>query len=273
MKKQQYSIEDLLLLMSRLRDPQTGCPWDLQQDYRSLAPYMLEEAYEVVDTIERWDMEHFPEELGDLLFQVVFHAQVATEEGRFDFNDVVNTITAKLVDRHPHVFPRGTLDSKRESSAEIKHADINRVWEQKKQLEREKKGHRASLADIPVAFPALTRAQKVQKRAAKLGFDWSEVSQVFEKVREEFSEMEAEFDSGDSDRLDDELGDIFFSLVNLSRHLHVDAESCLRRATTKFEHRFCQMEKLLEKSGRSIDEVSEEEFDEYWIKAKTLVDG
>ena len=271
MSNRTYKIDDLILLMSRLRDPQTGCPWDLEQDFHSLAPYMLEEAYEVVDTLERNDFAHFPEELGDLLFQVVFHSQVASEKALFDFEHVVHVLTKKLIQRHPHVFPDGTLESKRDNLAKIVDTDVSVAWETKKQQERENKGFRGALSDIPVGFPALTRAQKVQKRAAKVGFDWEGIAPVLDKVHEELSELGEELDVGDKERLADEMGDILFSVVNLARHLHLDAESCLRASTRKFERRFSRMEEVVAEEGSSLEKLNNDELDQLWEIAKRIV--
>lgn len=264
----QYTIDDLLYLMTRLRNPQTGCPWDIRQDFRSLVPFVLEEAYEVADTIERNDFEHLAEELGDLLFQVVFHAQLAAENNCFQFEDVVSVLTAKLIDRHPHVFPDGTLCSERSKDAMITHQEINNTWESKKRNERVGKGQISILDDIPVSFPSLTRAQKIQKRAAKAGFDWTEISGVFAKIQEEITELEAEVQRADVNGIEDELGDLLFSVVNLSRHLHVDAESALRRSTQKFENRFSRMEQLLMNENRQLDRLTAEKMDELWEQAK-----
>ncbi len=268
-----YTINDLLYVMARLRDPETGCPWDLQQNAVSLAPFTLEEAYEVVDAIERQDQEHLPEELGDLLFQVIFHSQLGVEENVFSFADVVDKLVAKLVSRHPHVFPAGTMESVRDSDVAVSTREINANWEQKKQLERTSKGRQGHLADIPVALPALTRAQKVQKRAAKVGFDWDNIGGVIDKVREEIAELENELPDNDPGRVADELGDLFFSLVNLARHLHVDAETSLRNATCKFERRFGVLEGLALSSGESLSELSQVELDQYWNRAKALLNN
>ena len=273
MSEKQYGIEDLRYLMARLRHRETGCPWDVQQDFRSLTPYMLEEAYEVVDAIEREDQAHFPEELGDLLFQVIFHSQMAAEQGLFAFDDIVHTLTEKLVRRHPHVFPDGTLASQRRPGDEPATAEINQMWEEKKQGERHAKGHRSALADVPTAFPALTRAQKIQKRASKVGFDWSQIDGVFDKIREEIDELEAEIPAADSVRLEDELGDLLFAMVNLSRHLKLDAESCLRRATQKFERRFQVMESLVDGDNNSLEQMTDAQLDHLWQRAKQQLAG
>lgn len=265
-----YTLNDLLYVMARLRHPETGCPWDIQQSYSSLAPFTLEEAYEVVDAIERQDWVHLPEELGDLLFQVIFHSQIGAEESAFNFSDVVGKLVAKLVSRHPHVFPLGTMDSVRDIGLPVSTREVNTNWELKKQLERTSKGQQGHLADIPVALPALTRAQKVQKRVAKVGFDWPDVEGVIDKVREEIVELENELPDSDPEKLADELGDLFFSVVNLARHLNVDAETSLRNATSKFEGRYSLMESLISSHGKSMALLSQAELDEYWGQAKAL---
>ena len=263
-----YSLDDLLYLMERLRDPDTGCPWDCKQTLQSLAPFALEEAFEVADAIERGDFSHLPEELGDLLFQVIFQAQLGKEKGGFEFADIVHAITSKLVSRHPHVFPDGTLNSRRPPGEIPDDTDINRVWEHKKQQERARKGAGELLADIPVVLPALSRAQKVQKRVSRVGFDWPDRNAVVAKIREEISELEAELPDADKMAMEDELGDVLFSVVNLSRHLGLDAETALRRATLKFERRFAQMEATARKQGVALDEMSERELDSLWERAK-----
>lgn len=265
-----YDLDDLRQLMRRLRDPQDGCPWDLKQDYRTITPHTLEEVYEVVDTIERGDYDHLREELGDLLFQIVFYVQLAEEEERFGFADVVDGIVRKLLRRHPHVFPDGSLASRRDGSAAPEDDAIRETWEALKQEEREDKGHRGLLADIPVALPALTRAQKVQKRAAKVGFDWPDATGVLAKIREEMAELEAELETASSSRIEDELGDLMFSCVNLSRHLGCDVEQTLRRATAKFESRFAAMEALAASQGENFEQLSPDDKEQLWARAKTL---
>jgi len=266
--KPRYSIDDLLYLMARLRDRESGCPWDCEQDHASLVKYTLEEAYEVADAIERGDIAHLPEELGDLLFQVVFYAQVGAEQNQFDFTDIVDAIVAKLVFRHPHVFPDGTLHSRRDSDVIPEHTDISSTWEKKKHQERQSKGHRRLLADIPVAMPALARAEKIQKRAAKAGFDWPDVQGVLAKIREEVDEFAVEVDLSDGPAMEEELGDIFFSVVNLARHVGCDAEQTLRRATQKFERRFETMEDLARVQGHSFEELDAQAMDRLWREAK-----
>ncbi len=196
-QKTEYGIEDLRYLMRRLRDPKSGCPWDLKQNFQSLTSHTLEEAYEVVDAIEQDDMSHLSEELGDLLFQIIFYSQLAEEQSQFSFDDIISTITQKLIRRHPHVFPEGTIESSRVSLADAEIVEIKRVWEEIKRQERTDKGVGKTLDDIPLALPALNRALKLQKRAANVGFDWSDIKPVIEKINEEVIELEVEIKRGD----------------------------------------------------------------------------
>ena len=232
-----YSIADLRYLMARLRDPETGCPWDIKQSYASIASHTVEEVYEVVDAIERNDLSDLSEELGDLLFQIIFYCQMAEEQGEFDFDTVINHITSKLVRRHPHVFPEGTLKSTR-AGASIDEKQIKQNWEAIKQQERNKKGNSGILDDVPMALPAQLRALKLQKRAAAYGFDWPEISGVVDKVKEELEELKQEIDGDDKIRQEEELGDLLFACVNLARHLSVDPETALAKANNKFKRRF-----------------------------------
>jgi ATP diphosphatase len=228
-----YTIDDLLYLMARLRDPESGCPWDIKQDYASIAPSTLEEAYEVVDAIEKQDFVHLKEELGDLLFQVIFYSQIGTEEQRFDFAGVVSDLTAKLIRRHPHVFPEGTLESRVENRHTLP-ADVKARWEQIKQQERAEKGATGLLADVPLNLPSLSRAAKLQKRAASVGFDWDDVYGPIAKVREELLEVEAELDSGDQQALQEELGDLLFAVVNIARYQKIDPEQLIKSLSSVF---------------------------------------
>lgn len=266
-----YQLNDLLYLMQRLRDPQTGCPWDLKQSYASIVPYTLEEAYEVADAIERGDFEHLPGELGDLLFQVVYYAQLATEEGRFAFADVVDGITRKLVRRHPHVFPSGDLRAVADAQT-LAEAAVKQRWEALKAEERAARAAEPQqlslLDDVPAGLPALSRAGKVQKRAAQVGFDWPEALPVLDKVREELDEVLETMAANDSAAMADELGDLLFAVVNLSRHLKVDAEAALRQATAKFERRFRFIEQRLREAGLAIEDCSLEQLDVLWGEAK-----
>ena len=260
-----YSIEDLLYLMKRLRDPETGCPWDLKQTYQSIASHTLEEVYEVIDTIERGDLEHLNEELGDLLFQIIFYSQLGKEQGRFDFGQITTTITEKLLRRHPHVFPDGTLESIRDyETGDIE--GIKQVWESLKKQERAEKGEIKVLDDIPIGLPALSRGTKLQKRAASVGFDWPTTTGVMEKVKEEIAELEVEISLGNSTAITEELGDLLFSCVNLARHLEVNPESAMRAANAKFKRRFDQVEVLA--GGVEIQQLSASELELLWAKVK-----
>ncbi|KWS94526.1 nucleoside triphosphate pyrophosphohydrolase [Pseudomonas syringae] len=239
-----YTVQDLLNLMARLRDPQSGCPWDLKQTYASIVPHTLEEAYEVADAIEQGDLDHLKGELGDLLFQVVFYAQLAKEEGRFEFDDVIDGITRKLLRRHPHVFPTGELYAPAETPR-LTDEHVNQRWDEIKAEERaEKSGAPEQLSlldDVPVALPALSRAAKLQKRASQVGFDWPAALPVVDKVREELDEILEAMVDNDAEGIAEEVGDLLFSVVNLARHLKVDPETALRSANSKFMHRNFKM--------------------------------
>jgi ATP diphosphatase len=260
----QSGIERLLQVMARLRDPDGGCPWDLEQDFASIAPYTIEEAYEVADAIERQDFDDLEGELGDLLLQVVYHAQMAKEAGRFDFETLAARIAEKMIRRHPHVF----------GEAEVENAAAQTIaWEEAKAGEREQKrstgGDPSILADLPLGLPALTRAAKLQRRAARVGFDWPEVAPVLEKLEEEIAEVRAELATGaPQERLADEVGDLLFAAANLARHLGVDGEGALRRANQKFERRFRSIEEALRAAGRNLEDASLEEMEEIWQRTK-----
>ncbi|MDO7903175.1 nucleoside triphosphate pyrophosphohydrolase [Pseudomonas sp. K1(2024)] len=265
-----YALDDLLHLMARLRDPQFGCPWDVEQDYASIVKHTLEEAYEVADAIEQGDLVQLQGELGDLLFQVLYYSQLAREDGRFDFADVVDSITRKLIRRHPHVFPTGDLyapvDAPRLSEAQVKAR-----WEQIKAEERAEKSTPEQLSlldDVPAALPALSRAAKLQKRAATVGFDWPEALPVVDKVREELDEVLQAMAEGDALALEDEVGDLLFAAVNLARHLKLDPENALRGANRKFERRFRFIEQALRDASRPIEACSLDELDALWGEAK-----
>jgi len=266
-----YTLDDLLNLMARLRDPQYGCPWDVKQNYATIVPHTLEEAFEVADAIERGDFDDLRGELGDLLFQVVYYCQLAREEGRFEFDGVVDGITRKLIRRHPHVFPTGDLyaplETPRLSEDQVKHR-----WEEIKAQERAEKAHVAEqlslLDDVPNVLPALSRAAKLQKRAAQVGFDWPEALPVIDKVREELDEVLEAMAGNDNEGIHEEIGDLLFVVVNLARHLKVDPENALRAANGKFERRFRFIEQALRNSGRPIEDCSLEEMDALWGEAK-----
>jgi nucleoside triphosphate diphosphatase len=258
-------IERLLRVMARLRDPEHGCPWDLEQDFATIAPYTIEEAYEVADAIARDDLEHLEGELGDLLLQVVYHARIAEEAGLFDFDDVAATIADKMMRRHPHVFGAATMESAEAQS----HA-----WEATKAREREARadgqGERPRLLDdVPLALPALMRAAKLQRRAARVGFDWPQPTQVLDKIEEEIAELRAELGpDAPPERLADEVGDLLFAAVNLARHLKVDAEAALRASNAKFERRFGAIEDALRARGRRLEDASLDEMEALWQQAK-----
>ncbi len=255
-----YNIEVLLAIMTRLRDKKTGCPWDIEQDFKSIAPYTIEEAYEVADAIEAGDMEMLKDELGDLLFQVVYHAEMAREAGHFKFEDVVRAVSAKMVRRHPHVFGDETIeDAETQTTA----------WEAQKAAERSSKGH-SLLDDVPSALPALLRAQKLQKRAARVGFDWPTAEEVLDKIEEEIRELRFELGapSPSPARTADETGDILFALVNLARWLDVDAEEALRATNAKFVRRFKYIEEALKKDGKKLEDVTLSEMETLWQAAK-----
>jgi MazG family protein len=261
-------ISRLIKVMARLRDPESGCPWDIEQTFETIAPYTIEEAYEVAEAIAQQDMPALKEELGDLLLQVVYHSRMAEEEGNFDFDSVAKTITDKMIRRHPHVFGDDSV-----ATADAQTAN----WETQKAAERAKKaeadGLRPSAIDgVPLPLPALTRAEKLTKRAARVGFDWPNVSQVFDKLTEEIGELRAEIDRGaPADRLEDELGDMLFCVANLARHLKVDPEEALRSTNRKFERRFRAVEDSFAAEDRDIAEVSLDEMEERWQSAKTTV--
>lgn len=266
-----HKLEDLLYLMARLRDPQNGCPWDLKQSYATIVPYTLEEAYEVADAIERGDFYHLREELGDLLFQVVYYAQLAREEGRFEFDAVVDGITTKLIRRHPHVFPDGDLYGEPDP-AKLEEAAVKQRWEELKAEERAAKAAEpvqlSLLDDVPNALPALSRAAKLQKRASQVGFDWADALPVVDKVREELDEVLEAMAGGDTEAQAEEVGDLLFVVVNLARKLKVDPETALRAANAKFERRFRYIETALRDQGRTLEDSNLEEMDELWGAAK-----
>ena len=248
--------------MAQLRDPKNGCEWDREQTFASIAPYTIEEAYEVADAIERNDLSDLKDELGDLLFQVVFHAQMAQEQNAFTFDDVANSIVGKMIRRHPHIFGDASYNSQEE---------LKLAWEAEKAREREqKKGSttESALDDVALALPSLTRAEKIQKRAARVGFDWPGVTPVWGKLDEEVGEVREAVANKDQSAIEDELGDLLFTIVNLARHLSVDPETALRNATGKFEHRFKQVEQLASNSERSMDDMDLVELDALWDEAK-----
>lgn len=262
------SVSDLLDIMAQLRHPETGCPWDVEQDFKSIAPYTIEEAYEVADAIARGDMPALKDELGDLLFQAVFHARMAEEQKLFDFGDVVEAVCRKMIRRHPHVFADAVIA---DSSAQTE------SWEAIKAKERADKkaadsGHSTPsiLDDVPTALPALKRAEKLQKRAARVGFDWPDATPVFDKIREEIDELEAEVKAGATpQRVEDELGDLLFAVVNLARKVKVEPGSALRQTNLKFERRFRFIEGMLAEQGKMPQDATLDEMEALWQRAKT----
>lgn len=255
-------IDRLLAIMQQLRDPEAGCPWDLQQDFSSLLPYTLEEVYEVVDAIERADYGHLSEELGDLLFQIVFYAQIGSERGLFDMETVIDGIAAKLLVRHPHVFDRKDAADKTDMQ------QLHVAWEARKQQDRVDKGIENLLGDIPLALPALQRAQKIQSRLARAGFDWPSASEVLAQVRAELDELEQAMRESDAGACSDELGDVLFSCVNLARHLGLDSETALRSSNLKVSRRIDWMEKTLKQRQEQWSDKTMDDLEALWQAAK-----
>ncbi len=261
-------MERLLEIMVLLRDPERGCPWDVEQTFASIAPHTIEEAFEVADAIERGDMEHLEDELGDLLLQVVFHARMAEEAGLFGFEDVAARIVDKLVRRHPHVFGDVEIN---DAAAQIKAWEEHKARERSQKAEVSESGHgHGALDGVTAALPALTRALKLQNRAARVGFDWDDSGGALDKLREELGELETELEAPDPDkaRIEDEVGDLLFSCVNLARKLGVEPESALRHGNGKFERRFKRMEALLGADGLNVEGASLEAMEARWQTAK-----
>lgn len=266
-------IERLLEIMAALRTPVTGCPWDLEQNFETIKPYTIEEAYEVADAIERGDLDDLREELGDLLLQVVFHARMAEEIGEFTFDDVVQAITTKMIRRHPHVF--GTGDANDPKAVKVRWEEIKA---EEKRERRERRAARGITEDHKQGFlgsvhrsqPALTEALKLQQQAAKVGFDWSEPEPILDKIEEEIGELRAALKSGNKAKVADELGDLIFAAVNIGRHVGADPEMALRGTNTKFRRRFAHIERELEKAGESLEEASLERMEDLWQAAKGL---
>lgn len=262
MQNNPASIEKLVWIMSQLRDPEKGCPWDLKQDFNSIVPYTLEEAYEVAEAIETKDYQELERELGDLLFQVVFYARLGEEQQRFNFNDVVSAICEKLIRRHPHVFADQTFLSEHE---------INANWENEKAKERQLKNRQTSiLADIPNALPALTQAAKIQKRCSHVGFDWDNIIDVLAKVKEEIEEVEMELqaENVDTEAVSEEIGDLLFAVVNLARHAKQDPEQLLRQASRKFSKRFNFIEQYHADHNLNIEHSTIDQLEQLWLQAK-----
>jgi ATP diphosphatase len=278
-----YSIDDLKVLMARLREPESGCPWDTKQTYATIVPHTIEEAYEVADAIDREDYPHLKDELGDLLFQVIFYAQMGREDGHFDFDGVVDHLVRKLIRRHPHVFPEGTLDSRIDPDNRPDEAWIKESWERIKAEERAEKeqGDSGPRSEMPASrldgiartLPAMARAEKLQRRAARHGFDWPEIAPVFDKLHEEIDELKeawqaAQAGHGDPDDVEDELGDLLFVCVNLARFMKVNPEQALKRTNHKFDARFRAIESVLAQEGRNMDEEPLDALDAVWQAVK-----
>jgi ATP diphosphatase len=263
-------IQRLIEIMAALRTPVTGCPWDLEQTLATIAPYTIEEAYEVAETIARDDLDDLKEELGDLLLQVVYHARMAEEQGAFAFGDVVEAITKKMIRRHPHVFGP--------DAGKTSQAVANRNWNRIKAEEKAERAARRGealveapslLATVKSGLPALTRALELQKEASTVGFDWNDPRAVLKKIREETDEIEAALDAGDEAHVVDEIGDLMFVAVNLARHMKADPESALRKTNAKFTQRFAYIERALQRRGKTLEQSSLEEMDTLWNEAKT----
>ena len=261
------AMQQLLAIMAQLRNPEGGCPWDLKQDFRSILPHTLEEAYEVADAIESDDRMQLRDELGDLLFQVVFYCQLAREEGSFEFADVAQTMSDKLIRRHPHVFFPPADEAGLGTSA-LDADQVLQKWEAIKQAERDAKHQHSVLDDVPNVLPAMQRSAKLQKRAANVGFDWPDVTPVLANMAEELEEIEQAFASGDKDHTLEELGDLMFACVNMARHLKQDPEQVMRAANAKFERRFRFLETQLVEAGESLESVGLERMEAGWKAAK-----
>jgi nucleoside triphosphate diphosphatase len=266
-------ISRLIEIMAALRNPETGCPWDIEQNFESIKPYTIEEAYEVADAIERKDMDDLCDELGDLLLQVVFHARMAEEAGEFSFGDVVEAITRKMIRRHPHVFARSDADTP---------DAVKKQWDDIKQAEKRERAERRALrgttedfkagflGSVQRSFPALTEALKLQERAAKVGFDWSAPEPILDKIEEEVDELRVALRDGDKSKVSDELGDLIFAVVNIGRHVKADPEQALRGTNTKFRRRFNHIERVLDAEGETLEAATLERMEEIWQAAKAI---
>jgi len=265
MKKEPTSsrgpVEGLLQIMRALRDPTAGCPWDLRQDFDSIVPHTIEETYELAAAIASGDSAQIRDELGDVLFQVVFYAQIASERSLFDFADVARGISEKLVRRHPHVFDAAGEEP-------ITEAEVKARWEAIKEQERTLKNQNGTLDDVPLALPSLSRAQKLQKRAAGVGFDWPDLNGVYDKIDEEIGELKEAVQTMDAAAIEDEMGDVFLAMVNLARHLGVDAEAALRKANSRFESRFRLMEAAATEEGSCLEDENLDQLEQRWQSAK-----
>ncbi|APG84348.1 nucleoside triphosphate pyrophosphohydrolase [Sinorhizobium americanum] len=266
-------IQRLIDIMAALRDPKTGCPWDIVQTFETIKPYTIEEAYEVADAIERRDMDDLCDELGDLLLQVVYHAQMAEEVGEFSFGDVVEAVTRKMIRRHPHVFARSDADTP--DAVKLQWDEIKQAEKADRRARRMRRGlpleeHSGHLGSVQRSFPALVEALKLQERAAKVGFDWSEPAPILDKVEEEIGELRQALKDGDRRKVADELGDLIFALVNIGRHIGTDPEMALRGTNAKFRRRFSHIEQELHAGGETLDAASLERMEELWQAAKAI---
>ena len=259
MKELNEQLNILIKTFKELRNPESGCPWDREQTFKSIASCSIEEAYEVADAIEREDFDSLKSELGDLLFQVIFHAEMASEKEIFDLEDVIFELNDKLTRRHPHVFEDGSVSSAQDSL---------KIWEDIKAQERKEKKQDSLMDDVPVNLPSLSRAKKLQKRAARVGFDWQNSDRVFDKIDEEILELKNEKATEDKERISEEIGDIFFTLVNLTRHYDLDPEDIIRKANLKFEMRFRKMEQLAEQMNERLDDMTLEQLEIMWQEVK-----
>ncbi|MFT5451084.1 MAG: ATP diphosphatase [Enterobacterales bacterium] len=259
-QQQSDALQRVIDVMAKLRDPVNGCPWDMQQTWHSLIAFTLEEAYEVADAIESPDQSSLPEELGDLLFQVVFYSRIAEEQNLFDLQKVIHRLCDKLELRHPHVF----------SDANYTEDELDQAWHQTKAKERQSKKLYSALDDIPLALPALTRAQKLQHRASNEGFDWKQTAPVFAKIDEEILELKQAISNNEADEIQDEMGDLLFTVVNLARHLNLDAETCLRQASGKFERRYRSVEKHFSEIDKKKRDCTDDELETSWQEVKSL---
>ena len=259
MKELNEQLNILIKTFKELRNPESGCPWDREQTFKSIASCSIEEAYEVADAIEREDFDSLKSELGDLLFQVIFHAEMASEKEIFDLEDVIFELNDKLTRRHPHVFEDGSVSSAQDSL---------KIWEDIKAQERKEKKQDSLMDDVPVNLPSLSRAKKLQKRAARVGFDWQNSDRVFDKIDEEILELKNEKATENKERISEEIGDIFFTLVNLTRHYDLDPEDIIRKANLKFEMRFRKMEQLAEQMNKRLEDMTIEQLEIMWQKVK-----
>ncbi|RWX11313.1 nucleoside triphosphate pyrophosphohydrolase [Rhizobium hidalgonense] len=266
-------ISRLIEIMAALRHPETGCPWDIEQNFETIKPYTIEEAYEVSDAIERSDMDDLCDELGDLLLQVVFHARMAEEAGEFSFGDVVNAITTKMIRRHPHVFARSAADTP--DAVKIQWDEIKQAEKRERTERRARRGitedfKSGFLGSVQRSFPALTEALKLQERAAKVGFDWSAPEPILDKIEEEIGELRVALRDGDRAKVSDELGDLIFAVVNIGRHVKADPEQAVRGTNTKFRRRFNHIEQVLDAEGETLEAASLERMEEIWQAAKAI---